>query len=348
MSVTLMDIAKEVGVTSTTVSAVLRNSRTGIRVAPSTRQRILDVAERLQYSPSLLARGLKGGRTNTVGIIWGLGVPVFAEQMIRALTIRMKNRGYVTNVADNLSEADVTVQLLRDLAHRRVDAIVLQDTTGLANRSEIEKLLRHFAAVVVVSIHDSKSQYDTVVNCPDLAVREIADHLVATGRTSPIFFGDAQHNFHKIRPFREALRSHGVALGDERLVSFEWKTSGALEHGLDALDDGLGRLEIDSMFCENDSVALLAMSHLAKRGIKVPEDIAVVGNDNNPLARFMNPPLASVGRQGDAIATAIEELLFERLGDGEKERQVRTIPMRFIARESAGRASESNDPIHVL
>jgi LacI family transcriptional regulator len=123
---TINDIADHVGVDKSTVSLVLRRKKTAMRISQLTQDRIFSAPKDLNYRPNVLARGLKGGQTHSVGIVWDMSVAQASVLMTRDLMVRIQNRQYVPYVIDNQSNFDKTLGSLSEFANRGVDGVIVE------------------------------------------------------------------------------------------------------------------------------------------------------------------------------------------------------------------------------
>jgi LacI family transcriptional regulator len=337
MAVTIYEIAKEAKVSKSAVSAVLGvSTRSGSRVGTKTRARIQAVAQGLGYRPNLLAKGLAGGRTRTVGVLWSLGGPHPSEGMARNITLGAQRHDYVTHLADHLSDPAVARRLLGDFRRRGVEAVVLEDGTGWM-APDLEAPLREFAAVVVVSSRPATGNWDWIHRDRVGTYREMADHFARTGRRTPAILAHVSSQS-KIDAFLGRCRWWGMRVTEESILDVPCFEGSSLTASYRKTLDGRfpGRFPFDALMCSSDEGAAVALTWLRSRGLGVPEDVAVCGFNNTPFAELLSPPLASGDRRDAEVAACIEEMIFDRLADPESPPRRRSIPMRFIWRESAG------------
>ncbi len=341
---TLSDISRETGLSVATVSHAL-NDRPGYSRA--TRQRVQAAARALGYRANPLARGLLGKSTKTIGIVWSLGRPN-AEGLVRELAMRMWRRGYLTFMADGLSDPSASREILADLGRRGVDGVVLQANHGLLNDPEIVARLKGFGAAVAVTDEMGAPPVDLVIQDISYAIGQIMDYFRATGRRRIGFAGSVHSNAEKIGPLRAKLQEWGVS---DRDVTIDTGEAGRplnhYEHYVAALNrhfpPGGRGFPFDAVICASDDGAAAVTGWLRGRGLRVPEDVGVVGVGDVNLTRAANPPLASVERHYGELAEAIDGMLFRRLGRGGGEAKVKRVPSTFVWRESAGKKPDQDE-----
>lgn len=338
---TIHEVARDAGVSKATVARVFSGEAP---VAQRTRQQVMEAAKQLGYVPNLLARGLRGGRTHSVGIIWSLGRPS-AEGAVREMAIRLSHHDYVTYMADCLSEPKLMEEALLSFAGRGVEAIILQADQRLYANPRLTAHFRKFRAVVMVVDHlptlPTSPDADIVVRDPARAITELVDHWVAQGRRQLRFAGEEQSNQEKIGPFMERMAHHGLATDDVVIDTGPYlRTFNTVDQCLDAYDDYFAdRPMCDAVLAKSDEGAAAMMLWLQNRGLRVPEDVAICGVSNTDLCRLVQPPLASLESHNDRSVDHAIQALLERL-NGERTSKKRVdVSMTLIRRESIGGVS---------
>ena len=336
--VTLQAIADEAGVSQTAVSLVLNRRGGELRIKPDTQQRILDIAQRRNYVQNHLARGLRGKRTNTIGVLWSLCGPHDSAGIPRGIAIHAQQHNYVTYLADSLSDPDVIPRALLDFAQRRVDGVIIQVIDAdLMRAARIASLLDNFKASVVVSQQPLKTSCDFVHHNMDIARDQIIEHCLATGRRSLVFVAEGQANqsmLQRLQHTARALSSDSLSvqsiplpLGTKLNPTIIWQT-------LDrAAADGV---RFDAVMGTSDEIAAITFGWLCERGLRVPEDVTLFGCNDSTMAPFFTPPLASIARGHDELVRVVTELMFNRLDAPDSPPQHAEVKMRFVCRASAG------------
>lgn len=296
------------------------------------------MAENMGYRPNPLARGLTGGKTETVGILWSLGGAPQVGSMVQNISLHVLKHGYTPYLANHFSDLGVVKKVLSEYAQRRVDAVIIQLLEDFINDSEVADLLSKFRAVIGVNgLSSASSRYDVIVQTRTPAIEQVAEHFWKTGRRQPAYLG-AEAQLTKTNPFWQRLRKYGITPGPQSVIEYRITTLGSqLQDCWEILDARFtDEIPFDALFCGTDEDAIVAMRWLAGRGKTVPRDVALIGFNNNPSSHFLPLPLASVDRRDREVAEVIERMLFARLADPKLPRQVEEIAMRFVWRESAG------------
>ena len=336
--VTSKDIASLAGVSRTTVSFVL-NGVSGMRIPEETRQRVLEAARQLDYHPDAVARSMASGRRKVLGFVVRqmadqAYADLFLPQVLNGLTRAAGAQGYRT-IFEPISpenKLDTYSQLIRT---RHVDGIVLSGP-----RSDDEELLRihHEGAHIVLmgQLHDSDIPFVDVDNVG--GARLATQHLISLGHRRIALITNASQAYtasaDRLTGYREALEEAGLAY-DESLVRYGNMTP---HGGDDAMTDLLTTGERPTaVFIASDTVALGALQAIRRLGLSVPDDLALVGFDDIPLAEFIDPPLTTVRLPAYGLGWGAAEMLLRLIAGDETTPNVNVIlETELIVRESCG------------
>ena len=342
--ITIADIAKHTGFDKSTVSLVLSRNEAGMRISEPTRQRIVATAKHLNYRPNMLARGLRGGRTHSVGILLSLALPD-AVRVARSLAVGAMEHKCTPYVVDSQGDPKVMAEVLNDLLDRRADGVILEVNSPVIADVDLVMTLKQFRAAVLVGLERHEDVgLDQVVHDRFGAICTIAEHFVRSGRRRPAFLTAEFAPNGKVKTFVSRLREYDIDVATDNVVNLQYdldKVSGEwywAKWAYEALEARFtnGRIPFDSLLCGSDEMAAAAMSWLRKRGLKIPEDVAVVGFNDSEASRYFDPPLASVDRRSQEVSALLERMLFERLENPDLPIRTETIAMDFVRRESAG------------
>jgi LacI family transcriptional regulator len=322
--VTLHDVARRAGVSQPTVSLVLGNHPTA-RVAPATRQRVLEAARTLGYRPNVVARSLVRGRSYTLGVLVpDLANPFFADVVAGAERVATE-AGYALLLCGEGSDPARAAAHLDTLVGRQIDGVIL-DAANAADLAEAlltdgasdgaveetaegaaARVTRALAAVNVVLVDQPAGRWPGVASDAEGAGRAAAEHLLALGHRRLAFVGPATdvHAFRmRERGFVRALRDAGVAVPSEWLRRVPATAAGGQQamRALLAVPRPLGRPT--AVFCANDLAAVGALKACAGAGVRVPADVSIVGCDDVELARLLAVKLVVRGTTARAPEAA--------------------------------------------
>ncbi|NQU41291.1 MAG: LacI family DNA-binding transcriptional regulator [Lentisphaerae bacterium] len=334
----LQDVANLAKVSRATAARVFSDEHL---VAEKTRGAVRRAARMLNYSPNLLARGLAGGRTNMIGVLWALSGTPEAIGTTHLLAEQLEQCHFMPYITDAPAHGAATKNMLREFARRNFDGIVMQigDARASADDLEFIELLSCFRAVVLVSAQPLELGFDEVV-CDRLsAYREAARHFANIGRRRPAIITAHHSNIQKVEAFFDEARQCGMEVLPDAVIDI------AQGHDLDATH-ARGVLEtrfsdtsfpFDAVMCSNDELAMLTGAWLTGQGLRIPDDVALAGFDDMRISRVLNPPLATADRRRKEVADTIATLLTSRLDQPDLPVRSHDLPMRFLWRESAGR-----------
>lgn len=329
--VSIKDVAREAGVSVATVSRVCNDS--GV-VSGSTRQHVLDVAAKLGYSPHGAARSLITSRTSTIGVLLPDLYGEFFSEVIRGIDRAVGESGYHLLVSRSHGEEREIVAAFRAM-RGRVDGLLVM-SPDLDARNAVNALRDHFP-VVLLNCPSERDQHDSIVIANYDGASEALRHLVECGHRRIAMITGLPRNYdsvERLRAFRDITRDAGIACEDAIEVGGDFTEASGFRAGQMLLE---ASPRPTAVFAANDSMAIGALSALRSGGARVPEDISVVGFDDIPMARYMNPPLTTVQVDISALGVrAVERLLGHVRGAGDGARQRQLVPAHLVVRSSSG------------
>lgn len=343
---TQRDVARRAGVSQRLVSAVLHQNAGGIRCAPSTRERVLRAAAELGYRPNAVARSLVAGRTHTLGLIVGnLTNPAYAE-LVNHIHLAAAERGYEVMIA--LAEADARRPHgpPERLLTRRVDGLLVWSGHGYPDEGWIQRARAEGVPLVVMGDTPAAEGISYVAVDRAAGVEEAVHHLVRLGRRRLSYAGvDARGGRErsptsKYAGFLRGLAAHN--LRPHRVCSFDplpWDADP--RPLLRALSDQLARQSdrVDGLVVGGDMLAFALLGAFARAGVRVPEQVAVVGYDDVPIAALSVPSLTTLEQPKEALAREAVRLLLHQIAHPDAEPQGVALRPRLRIRESCGGAA---------
>ncbi|MBO7745326.1 LacI family DNA-binding transcriptional regulator [Paenibacillus sp. MWE-103] len=335
MKMTIKEVAKEAGVSISTVSRVL-NGRD--RVSRHTINRVRAVIEKLQFQPDFVARTMIMKKTSTIGLI----VPQLSNEywalMSEVIQDALWMRGYTTLICSTDNEPDKDEAYLKMCLERRMDGVIYCSSPycGPEARDGLDAIKE--AGVPLVSLDPNIAGVSCVVGDHLQGTLTAVEHLIRAGYARIAYIGGPAVSIEREFGYRKALMMHGYRV-DEGLIRLVKGQSFADGHeGLRALRSS--GLAFDALFCGNDLLAFGAIKAMEEAGIRVPEDVAVVGYDDIFSARLFKPALTTVRQPIPDIGEELVQLLLASLETEPERRTVRKIvlPTELIVRESSGAA----------
>ncbi|MFF7708673.1 substrate-binding domain-containing protein [Pseudomonas sp. NPDC007930] len=329
--VTLIDVARLAGVAPMTVSRVL-NQPDAVRDA--TRSKVLKAIEQTGYVPNRLAGALASNRSRLVAVIVPmLTNPIFSDTF-QAIAERLASAGYQVLLGMSGYQADREQELLEVILSRRPDGIIL---TGTLHTEGSRHRLKASGVPVVETWDLTDNPIDMLVGFAHEQVGEqLAAHLLGKGyrRFALVKVGDPRGT-RRSQAFAQALAVGGVALAS--LQSFDGLPS--LAQGREALarllEEGLGEGGGPLMVvCTSDTIAHGVLTEAAARGLRVPEQLAVIGFGDMAFAAHTFPPLSTVRIDGQRMGQAAAALLLARLNGDETSPVITDIGFELVQRGS--------------
>lgn len=332
----ILQVAKLAGVSQMTVTRAFSGAAP---VAEKTRAAVLAAALELGYKPDPFARALRGCGTRSIGLIWGLGGPHSSVGIVRDMAWELHKAGYAVYINDSLSDPEAIRNVLSDYVARRVDGVILSVRfMELLQAPGVRELLERIPALVIESPEDHDIPCDKVILDYYRVMDDIVDHFVRSGRRKPVAISDYPSVRPRLEVFRKRLEVHGLDTTDffiQRDAPESILLGQAFVNGLTGKYPD-GKYPFDAIWTSCDEAAAALVAHLNQKGYRVPEDIAVIGFNNNETSEYFSPPLASVERMNDKLRTAIISMLLARIAQPQGKHRQETIHMEFVHRRSAG------------
>ncbi len=334
MAVRLKDIARDLGVSVVTVSKVLRGNSD---ISDATRRRVLKRMKELNYQPNMMARGLASGRTYTVGLVVPDLVHPFFAEFAKSLSGILRTSKRALILASSEEDPDVERQEIRTLLSRGVDVLLI---------ASCQANLRNF-----YELGDVKTPYllfdrnfphlaAHFVGSDDVKVGEMATrHLIDIGRKRIAHIGgkNTSPSFDRLRGYRNALaESRLVALENYIIVRERMEESGDMV-GFQAMQELLKLTpRPDAVFCYNDLTAIGAIEATFQAGLRVPEDIAVIGCGNLRYANYLRVPLSSIDHGTAELGRIAGEFALELSAKPEQDPKSVLVESTLVVRKSTG------------
>jgi LacI family transcriptional regulator len=307
MAVTIKDVAREAQVSIATVSRVVNGHG---NVTDATRARILGVAERLRYVPDSAARSLITGLTHTIGVLLPDLYGEFFSEIIRGIDLAARKRGLhllLSGVHGSSADAADAIRALRG----RVDGLLIMSPH--ADSAFLAANLTDDTPTVLMNTRVLGNSHPAFVVDNRAGARTVVEHLAARGRRRIAFVAGPRDNFdaaERLVGYREGL-AHALPDAVALILDGDFSEEGGYRAGQQLL-----KLPVrpDAVFAANDTMAIGCLFALTEAGLRVPDDVALAGFDDIPIARFVSPPLTTVrvsiaelgSRALDRLAAAID------------------------------------------
>jgi LacI family transcriptional regulator len=331
VTVTLAEIARAAGVSISTVSRALSNGNYPLKEA--TRQRILKLAEEMEYKPNLVARSLQSNRTHLVGVVIDRMQSPFAAATVQGIQDGLRQAGYSISIVYSNRDQELVIEAIKSFYSRQVDGIIVLNS-WLHNYNDPVLSLQDRPFVFVNRLFS-----DCIQNCVGPGDRygaQIAvQHLVNLGHRRIGYINgmedwiEAKNRFYG---YQDVLLDCGISLDKALIRQGDW----GVDSGYQAAEELLSlKVRPTAIFAANDIMALGAIYAIQEAGLKVPEDIAIVGYDDRDFAAWIRPSLTTVRMPSYEMGQAAARLLLKQF-DGEELEDATQIPGKLIIRQSCG------------
>jgi LacI family transcriptional regulator len=336
---TQVDVARLAGVSRATVSYVLNGVTDGrVPISEETRQRVLEAIEELGYEPDARAQALRSGNTNTIAlIIPDLRNPHFCE-LATGIEEAARASGYHLLLSSTTLNDEYAVEIFKDLSRRRFDGLILGSSFILKSeeaQATLEQVRGRGLPIVELS---ENYGVDSIGTDYSEAAREVMSYLLSLGhRRIGLIYGIGGHELAEDRrvPYQAGLEGAGIPI-DENLVV---ECGPTIEDGYQAAKK---LLELPSrptaIIAINDLLSIGAVRAAADAGLRVPNDLSLVGYDDIPMANYLVPRLTTVTKDAHASGKKAFEILMRRMQNSDLPRQKIHTPARLVIRESTGPA----------
>lgn len=329
--VTLRDIAREVGLSTTAVSLVL-NDRP-CTISAENRRRIKEVARRKRYIPNQIARSLVTRRSQTIGLVVPNIESRFFSSLARRLELGCRERGHVLLITNSDDSADNDAALVRLLANRGVDGIFVVASSDAGDEGAL-----------VSALEGLPVPYVMVDRLPaGLACDKVAFNNEAGGYLACRYLLDAGHRRiaclvntasntgrERLAGYERALRERGIEPDPALVLPCAYYIPEAYEVAARLL-----KTDATAVFAGSDNIALGMLKRLYGQGLRVPRDYSVVSYDNSAADVLFEPALTSIEQNVDELAAAALDVMFRRVGEDELgEPEERILMPRLVIKSS--------------
>ncbi|WP_069659784.1 LacI family DNA-binding transcriptional regulator [Arcticibacter eurypsychrophilus] len=334
--ITIYDIAEKLKLSPSTISRGLQNNTA---VNAKTKKKIFDTANEMGYRFNTFARNLRTQNTNTIGVIVPRLNSYFISAVLAGIEKVINGAGYNMLISQSLESSEKEVEYTKTMMHNRVDGLIVTLAADTTNFDHFLPFVKHHIPLLFVDrviddenyskvvIDNSKSGYDATTHLIDQGCKRIV-HI--TGNTLRNVYRDRKLGYEK------ALIDHGIPVDHELLFETDLTEVSALKSVVKILK--MNPLP-DGLFVSNDFCAAICLKKLKQAGIKIPEDMAIVGFNNDTTSRITDPALSTINYPGQEMGEAVATNLINCLSNKDISAKAQTIVLKseLIVRESSFR-----------
>lgn len=332
--VTIHDIAKILNINSSTVSRALNNSP---KVTQKTKDRITAKAIELGYQRNHLASSLRKSKTYTLGVIVPRISRHFFSTAIAGIEETAYQAGYNVVICQSLESLEREENIVDTLLANRVDGVLISISMETKDYNHLLGLKQRKTPLVFFDRHCNIPGNSNVLIDDFQAGFDATEHLIINGSKNIIHFSGPQKleiYKNRFKGYKAALEKHNIVFREEFVLS-----SRLMEH--DGIENAKKLLslpyKIDGIFSANDVAAISAIQYLKNEGVKIPEDIAIVGFSNESISSVIEPSLTTINQSGFEIGKTATNLLLSHINNKYEEVTCETIILQpsLIERKSS-------------
>lgn len=335
--VTIKDIARELGISASTVSRALKDHPD---ISKETKKAVHELAVKLNYEPNIVALSLRSRKTKTIGVIIPEVVHFFFSTVISGIEHEANRLGYSVILTQSAESLEREKSSVKALFNSRVDGMLMSISRETTEYEHIDAILNRGIPMVFFDRIYPGSNRNSITIDDHAAGKMATEHLLSQGRTRIAHIMGApilEISKERLRGYQDGLKKYQIKFNPDLVVSSE---AGTLEAGKEAMEKLLnGKSRPDAIFANNDVLAMGAMQVIKSRGLIIPKDIAVIGFSNWFYSQMTEPPLSSVDQPGFKIGTSAVQMLVRRIEHEEDKgplpAETLTLETSLVIRESS-------------
>ena len=332
--VTISDIANELNVSKTLVSLVLNGKGDDKAINKNTQKRVHNKAKELKYIPNQVARGLRMGKTKTIGLLVAdISNPFFAK-ITRTIEHYAEKEGYSLIVCSSDEDQEREIKLIQMLINRQVDGIIMSST--LETPFPIEQLISDsFPFVLMDRYFDNlDANYVGVDNLE--ASKKAVEHLIKNGHRNiglitltPNYISSLKN---RKQGFIEALSEAGIPMDAKFFLELDYNNLKNKKYS--RIKKFITENKLSAIFTTNNNIAVGCIEVLREMNLKIPQDISLITFDDVELFKFTDPALSSISQPLEKIGKEAVSILLKQLSTGVLVNEKKTLKTSLIIRES--------------
>ena len=327
---TIKDVARHAGVSISTVSHVLNETRF---VSEDRATKVHDAVRALDYKPSAVARSLKTNRTHTIGMLTASNANPFFAEVIHGVEASCYERGYHLVLCNSDDDLDKQASYLKTLEEKRIDGLLVMSAHS---QPAFFDLLRDRCQwpLVVLDCQAPGLEADIIMEDPEQGGYEATRYLLEQGHQSVGCIsgpGDLSPSCQRLAGYYRALEDVNIPVKDGWVVEGRLTAESGYQAATGMLDNGEPP---SALFVGNDIMAMGVICALQTRGYRVPDDVSVIGYDDIELAAYTSPPLTTIHQPKGELGRLAADTLIDRIENPQRQRVVRTLRSTLVERQS--------------
>lgn len=333
--ITIYDIAEKLNLATSTISRALKDHHS---ISDKTKKKVKKAAEEMGFVPNTLAAGLRGNKTKTIGVLIPTITQPFLSSLISGIEVTARKSDYSVIIMQSHDSYNDEVNMAKSLFKSRVSGVIC----SLAMETKDTSHFDHFSNnnIPLVFVDRVPKGYNTfrVVIDNYTAAYKAVKHLIDQGckRIAHLTTGSEFGNLYneRKRGYVDAVTEHGLTLDENLIISLKTMT---YEEGVKASNKLFDLKPMpDGLFAPGDLLAVSAVQTAKKRGVKVPEDFAVIGFNNDPISEIIEPNISTITHPAEKMGSAAASIIIDNI---EKRREDEAKEITFLNTEVLVRES---------
>ncbi len=326
----MSDVAKLANVSTATVSRVLRNPKT---VKKSTQQKVFEAIKQLDYQPNILARRFRTNQTKTILVVVPSLTNLVFSEIIAGIDRVAMEQGYQVLLGDTNKQLEKAQNFINHLKQKQVDGAIL--LTVRLDQDLWKEIANHYPIVLASDfVEDMKVPTVTIDNVK--SGFEVTEHLIKLGHRKIAHVSgsaDVSVSQERVKGYCKALRHYDIPFDPDLFIEADY----SIEWGYSSVKKLMAQeSNPTAIFFGNDEMAMGGIKAATEMGIRVPEDLAVVGFDDIKFSAIYNPPLTTISQPLHEMGKKAMELLVKIMDDEPLKTEKYVLESEFVVRDSCG------------
>ncbi len=331
MKITIKQIAELAGVSVTTVSQILNNK--GSRFSEQTRRRVMEIVDEYQYKPDFFAANLINRHSKTIGMIVPDVTDFFFSKVIEGVEHYLNPLGYMIILCNSRHDIEQENRYLNELSHRSVDGILMATPNRLDADHELGSEFYRRHPIVLIDRGLNDRDWGQLLVQEYAGAQELLRMLVKKGHRHIGMLKESAGYYQlteRVKAYQQVVFEYQLPFDESYICSGELTIAG----GYHAAKEVLKNKKITAIFCGNDEMAIGCYQAIYEAGLKIPEDISVVGFDGLEVSQYMVPPLTTVFQPSFEIGFSSAKFLVDAINFSSQRIPNKIFQTKLIIRES--------------
>lgn len=332
--VSLKDIAKEAGVSVTTVSLIINNKSQNGRISAAVVERVNKIIKEKNFQPNTIARSLRTGKSTTIGLIVEDISNHFFASISKTIESVANDNGYKVIYASTDNDNQKARELLEMMQLQQVEGVIITPTIGL--KSEIEELIKQEKPVVLFDRYFTGLSVSYVVLDNFKGAYDMTSHLIKKGYKNIAFItisSEMNQLQNRLEGYEQALKDNNLPTKPKLVLEFKYDAS--KESKLKAIENFLQKnKQVDALFFSTNYLGIIGVEYMTNNKLSIPKDYGFVSFDDHELFKFINPAITVMAQPIELLANEAINALLTLIKKTNKEIIQKKLPANLIIRAS--------------